>query len=104
MIDDNGAGSWARPNQASHDEVGTRARPAKLCPAMRLQDRAAQSDKEHGCINLLDKGVDSLGQCHGRSESVGEGLHVLVCVIVSDDAPEMLCPAVAEDGYFGVVG
>jgi hypothetical protein len=94
VIDDNSAGSWACPNQASHDEVGARARPAKLCPAMRLQDHAARSNEEHGCINLLDEGVDSLGQRRGRSESVGEGLHVLVCVIVSNDASEMLCPAV----------
>ncbi len=56
------------------------------------------------CTNLLDKGVDSLGQCCGRSKSVGEGLHVLVCVIVSGDAPEMLCSAVAEDGHFGILG
>jgi hypothetical protein len=104
VIDDDGAGSWAHPDQASHDGVGARARPTKLCPAMRLQDRAARFNKEHGCINLLDEGVDSLGQCHGRSKSVGEGLHVLVCIVVSNNAPEMLCPAVAEDGRFGIVG
>jgi hypothetical protein len=66
---------------------------AQLCVCRTVPPGPTRST---GCINLLDEGIDSLGQHRGRSESVGEGLRVLVCIIVSNDAPEILCPAVAR--------
>ena len=100
MINDDDAGSWARPDQASNNEAGARERPAKPCPAVRSKDHTAWSDKEHSHVDLFDMSVDSLSQCCGQSKSVREGLHVLVRFIISGDAPEMLCPAIAEDSHF----
>jgi hypothetical protein len=74
--------------------------PIELGPAMCLKDSAACSDKEHRQVDLLGKGIDSLGQHCGGGKGVGESPLVLVHVVVHNNAPEVLCPAVAQDGHF----
>ena len=41
----------------------------------------------------------SLGYCRGRGKSIGEGLHVLVGLVISRQALEMLRPAAQKDGH-----
>ncbi len=99
MVNDDSDGPRAHPDQAPEDNVGARAHPAKLLPAVCLQDHVVRSDKEHdGLVDLFDKSVDSLGQLHGGNEGVGESLHILVHFVFGN-ALEMLCPAIAKDSH-----
>jgi len=85
---------WACPYEARHGRTCTRSGSSKLGPAVGPKDCAVRSREKHSCINLLNQCADSLGYCLGRGKSLGEGLHVLVGLVISRQALEILRPAV----------
>ncbi len=58
------------------------------------------ANKEDSSIDLLNEGVDLLGDCLRRGECICERLHVLVSVLVPPEVLEVLGPGVAKDGHF----
>ena len=55
--------------------------------------------EKHSCVDLLNQRGDSLGYCRGGGKRLGEGLHVLVGLVISRPALEMLRPAVRKDSH-----
>jgi hypothetical protein len=67
--------------------------PPNLAQLWVLRTVPSGPARRTAALIFLDQRGYSLGYCRGRGKSIGEGLHVLVGLVISPQALEMLRPA-----------